>query len=134
MKSLYIRFNSCFTSTTAGSSAVRIVVVYDKQANATQCTAAQVFNADAITGMNLLDNRERFEVIIDKMVKHSSTDPIAFKKYRTLNHPVIYNGTNGGTIADIVTGSLTCFVCQQGGIITNAPTNTLRCRVRFVDS
>jgi len=135
MKSIYVRFNSCFTSTTAGSSAIRIMIVYDKQPNAAQYAVTDLLSSNVITGMINLDNRERFLVLCDQVVPvHSATDPLNFVWYKKVNLPVIYNGTNGGTIADITTGTLTAQICQQNGIITNAPTNTFRARIRFEDA
>lgn len=106
---------------------LRLVLVQDTQTNATQMTAAQLFNdaGNAIDTLNSFQNPNnfgRFRVWKDKMVCISNlnlaggpttADVIqagwkgTFKINITFKQPVVvhFNATNGGTVADIVDNS-----------------------------
>jgi len=106
---------------------LRLVLVQDTQTNATQMTAAQLFNdaGNAIDTLNSFQNPNnfgRFRVWKDKMVcisnlnlagSPTTADVIqagwkgTFKINITFKQPVVvhFNATNGGTVADIVDNS-----------------------------
>lgn len=137
MKSCLIRGTFSMAATSTGGSPIRLVLVYDKQANGAQPATTDVFLADNFSSQNNLNNRDRFVILSDFI-----SDPIAaagnysvgFKMYKKLNLETMFNGTNGGTIADITSGSLYLFMCQNGSIGTAAPSLNIRTRVRFVDA
>lgn len=144
MTSLEIRWNGSFAATSAGSTPLRLCVVYDKQSNALAPTATDVFQIDAISSMMNLGNSRRFKVIVDELVENvSSAGPNAW--YRKIWRDFTAKGTKPGlevefndnstnTITSIQTGSLFAFVWQNGNLITAAPTQALYSRVRFVDN
>lgn len=136
MKSLLIRWNGSMAPTSAGASGLRLVVVYDKQANAAIPATTDVFVVDQMSSpMNLANNR-RFKIVMDEEIDCIGTGgPQAWniKRYVKLNLNTEYNQTNGGTIADITSGSLIAYFYQAGTIITAAPTNSFYSRIRFVD-
>lgn len=137
MKSLYINFACSMAATSAGSSPIRILVVYDSQANAAAPATTDVVQSDLIYSPNNLNNRTRFVTLLDKLIPCLSTaGPAAFHKkyFKKLNHEVVFNSGNAGTIGDIQTGSVYLFVWQNGNIITASPTNAIYVRIRFEDA
>ena len=144
MTSLEIRQLGSFAATTAGSSPLRLVVVYDRQSNAVAPLATDVFQIDQISSMMNLSNGRRFKVIIDELVENvSSAGPSGWnrKLWRDFTAKgtkpgleVTFNTASTATISSIQTGSLYAFVWQNGNLITAAPTQALYSRVRFVDN
>lgn len=136
MRSLLIRWNGCLAQTSVAGSGLRMVVVYDKQTNGALPATTDVFAADQMSSpMNLANNR-RFEVVMDEEIPCVGTGgPQAWniKRYVKLNHVVEFNQVNGGTIADITSGSLIAYFYQAGTLISANPTNSFYARVRFVD-
>jgi len=93
---------------------IRVLIVYDRQTNATALTGSQVFVSagdqfDVFRPRNL-ENRRRFKILFDRTYYCSGTAESAsgrtFKFYRKLNHPITFNNGDAGTVADITTGSL----------------------------
>ena len=135
---------AALTATTAGSSPLRLVVVYDRQSNAVAPLATDVFQIDQISSMMNLSNGRRFKVIIDELVENvSSAGPSGWnrKLWRDFTAKgtkpgleVTFNTASTATISSIQTGSLYAFVWQNGNLITAAPTQALYSRVRFVDN
>lgn len=104
---------------------IRLMLVRDKQTNATQMTGAQLMtpqsaNTLAVLSFQNIDNFGRFEVLKDKTIViedpnlvgtdtlHDNNGKI---RYFKINHkfkfPISmrFNATNGGTVADIVDNS-----------------------------
>lgn len=96
-----------------------------------------------------LNNRDRFKIYKDKewvfdpyvnittatQAQASTVRQVAnFKVYKKINLEVIYNATNGGTIADITSGAL--YMAWIGSTVSgNADGNAiLSTRVRYIDA
>lgn len=125
------------------SSNVRFTVVWDKQANGSAPTAADLFQASATPANSNfnLNNRQRFQTLYDKRISlnpvdsahtshHSGSIPIRVKGKTT-----VYKST-GGAIADIATGSLYLIVCgtaANGGVAATKPVFNYNSRTRYVD-
>lgn len=132
------------------SSFVRLILVQDKQTNASQMNAAQLFGT-AITGSQAIlayqnvDNFGRFKVLKDKWVtlappnvSHLANDTIGYPGYKRtmkISHrfmvpqEVRFNAANNGTIADIVDNSWHFIaVCSSNEL---GPTLTYYCRCSF---
>jgi len=111
----------------SSSGFVRLLLIYDQQNNSLNSTATTQAAALLQTPTNLnspmlLDNRERFKILADKYIPlgASATDAAGYEQLGTfptenkmhrfkskgLKLDVIFNGTNGGTNADIITGSI----------------------------
>lgn len=136
MKSLYVIWEGSMAATSAGASALRLLIVYDKQANAAAPVATDVLASDAIYDMNNLSNSRRFVTLMDKTIDSVGTGgPQSWflKEYKKLNLITEFNTGTAGTIADITSGSVYAFVWQNGNLITAAPTNALKVRIRFTD-
>lgn len=141
MKSLYWIFQGNIATTTTNGGSVRLVILYDKEAEGaapTIAAAAQTdaFNRDDILAQQNLNNRDRFVVLVDEIIECiGSAGPQGFmrKGYRKVALPVIFNASAAATVAAINTGSVYAF-CWQDGMVTTAPVTNLQTRIRFEDA
>ena len=136
MKSLLFRWTWNLAATSTGGSPVRIMIVYDKQANAATPAITDILLADSHISQNNLNNRDRFVVLSDEIsepVSVQGTPSISGVIYKKLNLETVFNGTNGGTVADITSGSIHVLFSQTAGIGTANPTVNWRSRIRFYD-
>jgi len=136
LKSLYVRWSSIFVAGAGGGGAIRILVVYDKQANAAAPSITDILLANDFNSPNNLSNRDRFVTLTDFVSDQLSSganlaDCGVFHK--TLNLETMFNAGSAGTIADITSGSVYMFIAQSGGITTTAPTLSYRSRIRYTD-
>lgn len=138
MKSLYIRGYLTMAATSTLAASYRVLVVYDKQANAAPPTAAQILESDFFYGLNNLGNSRRFETLCDHVTECIGTggpNGTNFTIFKKMNHAVEFNATNGGTIADIQTGSVYALIYMSApGIGVATPANAIQCRIRFSDA
>jgi len=141
--SLSWKWSANYAATTAGSSPMRLLVVYDRQPNAALPNTTDVVNQDYINAHMNLNNSKRFLVIVNEEFEGLSIQGpnsffkkgyVSFQKRFKCTLPTEFNDVNGGTIADITTGSFVAFTWQSGGIITAAPTDTLDFRIRYIDN
>lgn len=137
MKSIYIRGNLQMAATTTGYCPVRILVVYDKQTNATAPSASDILVADAVNNVNNLSNSRRFVTLFDEIIPViGSAGPQAayVTLYKKLNHVVEFNAGSAGTVGDIQTGSIYSLIYANN--LTGGATllNGLVCRIRFADN
>jgi len=143
MKSLYWMFQGTTAPTTTGGGSVRLVIVYDKEAEGAAPTIAaglqtDIFNQDSIEAMQNLDNRDRFIVLVDEIIECIGTaGPQAFmrKGYRKIQLPVVFNSNANAVIGAINTGSVygvTWF--SQGTFGVAKPLLDLQTRIRFEDA
>lgn len=158
MKSLYIRGRVTTEATTGASIAAdinagpqhfRMIIFVDLQPNgATPGVTDLLVEALPSSQLNL-NNRDRFKVIKDK---NWYVDPIVtnatpktfsafnktgdvFKTYKKLGQEVIFNATNGGTIADITSGALYMFWIGNQAAGTQTDGNAIvSTRVRYTDN
>lgn len=137
MKSLMIRFSAIMANTSGGATAGRIMVVYDKQSNATAPAATDILLADSIISVNNLGNSKRFVTIWDKLIPcigSAGPQSVLQAKYKVLNLPVDFNIGSAGTIGDIQTGSLYIMIYTNATITTAATNWAFDTRVRFSDA
>lgn len=130
MKSLLLRITIGHNATYDGTpNLLRICLVYDKQAQGTTFTNADLFsyidNSGSMTSSPIApvnpQNRDRFIVLMDKMIYESGRPTTSvgegptynigrnnmIKKYiRLRNLETLYGQGNTGTISDIMSGSL----------------------------
>lgn len=136
IKSLLVRWSCELRSTSTVGGNIRILIVYDKQANATAPVITDILLADAFNSPNNLSNRDRFVTLCDYMSESISINgnaTVANVIYKSLNLEEMFNAGSAGTIGDITSGSIYMFVAQSGGIATTAPDMLARCRVRYTD-
>lgn len=144
------------TNQTASDAAasVRLVLYIDQQTNGTMAQGEDIMNASAaanalntVCSMQATKNFGRFRVLTDKTLVIQNPNMVwdgtnveqgglikPFKITIKFKKPVVvrYNGTNGGTIADVIDNSFhflgTC------SAISLAPTMTYECRVVYKDA
>jgi len=128
------------TATTPFAGTVRMLIIYDKQTNATAPTVAQILEqTDALSFMNM-DNRDRFSVLIDKQIaidQFGGNGSRVVKLFKRSALPTIFNSGTAGTVADMTTGSvyLVLLNIQAGAVVTDTnPDIAFKSRIRFDDS
>lgn len=142
LTSIYWQLEASLAATTAGSSPVRMVLVYDKDANGAAPTVAtgavtDIFAADQLNAPMNLNNRDRFIILSDEIIECLGTagpQAIYRKGYRKVSLPMVFNATATATITAIQTGSIYAVFWQNGNLITANPTNSLWVRTRFTDA
>lgn len=140
MKSVQLRmqFKREDTATTT-VQAVRVGLFYDKQPNAALPAITEVY--DSGTGVNStwlrnLSNSERFYCLFDEVYTLDGAGGSTIKCdsiYRKLNLPTQFNQTNGGTIADITTGSLILIYAGNTAAGADDMDVEIQARVRYTD-
>ena len=120
---------------------VRLMWVYDKQANATAPTVASILQTAAADSPMNLDNRDRYTVLCDKqyaMDQSGGHQSVQVKMYKRINLQTVFNAGTAGTIGDINTGSLYLLVTQANGNAAVTPTNVpvinFYSRIRYEDA
>lgn len=154
LKTLFIRGQiaqntaySTLTASTRPGGLCRLIVFLDMQPNGTAPLYTDLLNLQAPWAQLNLNNRDRFKVLKDKIVAldpfvYNTTSQTSaatgantvkvFKFFKNINIETIFNGTNGGTIADINSGALWLFTI--GNWSTQAPTLEFTARVRYNDA
>lgn len=112
-------------------------VVYDKQPNAAAFTWVDVYTADAAYPLlRNLNNRKRFKILGQGTVVVPKTGAdymqIPLEWYKKVKLATEYNATNGGTIADITSGSL-YFILRSGANGATFPALYASARIRYTD-
>lgn len=136
IKSLLLKYQWQLAPTSTGGSPLRILVVYDKQANGAAPAITDILLADNFNSPNNLSNRDRFVTIFDRITDPVSTGDqfaIADVNFKSLELEQMFNAGSAGTIADITSGSIYLFVAQMGGIGTANPFFAYRSRIRYTD-
>lgn len=121
----------------ATASAVRCILVYDKQPNGAAFPLGSLLAPGPtipFDGVRNLDYRDRFIVLRDWTVSLSiNGDRIKnIHKYVKMALKPVYDNSNTGTISDIQTGALYFVMVSNEG--TNFPAVTYSLRVRFYDA
>jgi len=114
-------------------------IVYDRQTNAAAPAWADVYTADALVPqLRNLNNRKRFKILGSGYISTPAVGAdyitVPFEFYRKLKHPVEFNATNGGTVADITTGGLFWMIRGQSAQGADDVTFAGSSRVRFADN
>lgn len=136
MKSVYVRAVLSLGATTTVGSPVRMIIFYDKQANAFAPNVTDLLSADDFTRPNNLNNRDRFVVICDQVTAVASVagDPVAtIEVYKKINLETIFNAGTAGTVGDMTSGSLWLTFAQTGQAGTANAQFKWYSRVRFDD-
>lgn len=142
MRSLYWTWRGALSTTATGSTAVRLLIVYDKESEAGAPSiyvpsASDIVNQDNINAKMNLDNRDRFIVLLDEVVETlSQAGPLCFyrKGYRKVQLPVVFNSINTATIGAIQTGGVYAVMWSDGNLVAGSMVSVLDTRIRFVDN
>jgi len=137
MRSIQFQYTTRATTATGLAQQHRIMLVYDRQTNATPLTAAQVLTSASTLAPRNLENRKRFKILYDRTFainpSTESDSEISRRFYRRLRHPITFNGNNAGTVGDITTGSLYLVVVGTIPVGSTAGSITFCSRVRYQD-
>jgi len=136
LKSLLMRYRGNIATTSVGGGVVRMMIIYDKQANATAPTILDILERDDFTSPNNLSNRDRFVTLCDHMspaVSQNGDQSIASVVYKPLNLETMFNDGVAGTVGDITSGSIYFFYAQTSGITVTGPNFEWDFRVRYAD-
>lgn len=154
VKSIYIRGRVAITnfiiqppgvSTIIPTGQARLIVFIDKQPNGAVPLIGDLLNTAEPGSQLNLNNRDRFQIITDKIYSFDASltngTSYAFfnqtqyniKIYKKVSIETIFNGTNGGTIADINSGAI--YMCWVGNANTQGGGQTaiVSTRCRYVD-
>lgn len=115
MKKIMCRWSGVGTAGFPGN--VRILVVYDKQANGAACANTDVLVSATFNAFNNLNNRDRFITLMDEITPTISTSDEAAAGIitRKISLETIFNSGNTGNVGDIQTGSIFYFLATQIG-------------------
>lgn len=136
LKALLMKGWVSLASTSVGGSPIRILAVYDKQANGVAPVITDILLADSFTSPNNLSNRDRFVTIFDNYTEIISTGnnfSAAVNLFKQFDLEEMFNAGTAGDITDITSGSIYVFAAQNSNITTAAPTVSMRYRVRYTD-
>lgn len=133
LKSLLFRWNaSSFTST----SAIRILIVYDRDTNGAIPTITDVLSLENFNAPNNLSEGSRFVVLVDEI--HELVTPQGFaragKIFKKINLPMTFNNSAQGDITSIEEGAIYAMVATPFGGVQNQ-TNGIGyySRIRYTD-
>jgi len=104
---------------------------------ATAPAITDILLADAFNSPNNLTYRDRFVTIFDQItepVDAGGPNERSMTCYKKLNLETLWNAGTDALIGSIASGSMYLFVAQSGSIATNAPSVTIRSRVRYTDN
>lgn len=141
--SLKVMWQGSLASTTTGTGSLRLLIVYDKQANAASPAATDILLTDNIYAPMNLNNSRRFKIIRDYEIPCVGTagpqswmlkDYIKLAKGSKPGLPIEFNNGSNGNVTDITTGSFTALTYQSGSLLTASPSNNLHIRARFTDA
>jgi len=126
LSSILIRYTAYLGGDSTFGSPVRIMVFYDKQANATAVTTAASFPlvSNTFTSPNELSYRDRFVTIFDHITEPLSVNAnasVAGTLYKKLQLEMIFNTGADATIGSISTGAIYVMAAQNGVVGTNGP-------------
>jgi len=137
MASLYVRATANMAGTSTNGGLVRMIVVYDKQANAQAPAVTDILASDSFFSPNNLSNRDRFVTLIDHVFDpigtntSIATSDVTFKK--SINLETMFNPGTAGTIGDITSGSIYILAAQNGSVGVAGPNCQFYSRIRYAD-
>jgi len=132
----------------------RIVILWDMQPNGTVPLYTDVFTDGQPQAQLNLNYRDRFSIVKDKVISFDAVTALPgitaqtpilefnttisnVKIFKKFKKEVIFNGSNGGTYADIASGALWMFLVGSGAITNfgeDASIFLWSSRVRYEDS
>jgi len=148
VKSIFIRgyvrteVSASLGAVNVSSQMVRVIVLLDEQPNGGLPAVTDVLQTSDPAAQLNLNNRDRFRVLKDKTWTFdpylagstASRQIYPFKWYLKCNIDTLFNAVNGGTIADITSGSILTLVVGSNGAGVNTDANAyFSTRCRFLD-
>lgn len=133
LKSFLMRgYTSNSDSTGAYTGPVRVLVVYDRQANGTPPLITDVLVGDSFYSVVNLNKSKRFLIIADTVQQSSSSGFTSVKIFKKMQLETQFSAT-GATIADINSGSIYVFT---SGVNPGTPVQYINwySRMRYSDA
>ncbi len=126
-----IKIHASATDTT-----LRYLILLDKQCNGVNTTAPELFQDNTVSDIMVSplnpDNKFRFKILYNKLVRLSPTIPsVQLKKYIKVDYIIRYDG-NAGTTADITSNNILVLLFSDE--VTNDPTVTHNVRMSYIDN
>lgn len=141
MKSYQVNYTAYAApaASTGLSTTGRIMIVYDKQANAAAPAITDVLVTATGFSLKNLNNSERFTILKDKLFVTMATagqsdQQQSGRLYGKIHLPTMFNAGDAGTVADITTGALYVITCGNIGAGADDSECAFRARVRFYDA
>lgn len=133
-------FNAHLASVTqAPSETFRVSLVYDRQSDGANVAYTDVYSVNgsinAPYATRNINNIDRFVVLKDWVLNLNSslTTTQLMEHYCAVSHDTRYNGTNGGTYADISTGGLWLVYASDNAVMADEGQLNGYCRVAYAD-
>lgn len=120
---------------TAGGNVVRIVLVYDKQANNAAPAVTDIFTENNVLSTNNLNNADRFVILKDKLIGPGGGFSVGPKMgvFSVKTQMETLYGLNTDVIGAINSGSIWMLAAFDGTTTEAVGTLNMRIRLRFVD-
>lgn len=135
MKSVHIRMNLSVNVPTSASTAIRCLVVYDKESNGAAPLATDILAQDTSCAANNLYRPGRFTTLMDEFIHPMNGNACGYfiDRYVKIGLPVLFNSGNAGTVADISSGAVYVLINTNSMAYTNITGNT-NARIRYTDA
>lgn len=138
MTKFQLRYSATLNAAgSTGGSPIRIMMIYDKQANATMPNITDILIVDSFLATNQLANRDRFITLMDIITEPLSLAgnfAIAGQEVRREKLEVCFNSGTDATINSITTGSVVVMFAQCGNIAAQNPAISWVSRIRYKDN
>lgn len=123
------------SATQTGESAIRLVLVYDRQTNGALPAAVDILAVDNIAGLYNRYNADRFEILYDETFPFGSVESttICLNELIANGFPCNYFSTTFNNVQDIMEGSLVLLTYSTSNLTTAGPAGNLYTRVYFDD-
>jgi len=137
LRSIDVKVNVTPQSTSNVPQTCRVMLTIDREPRGTTANFSDIVISGVMMGAYELNNRKRFQTILDEYIDLGTFDQgtnktIVFKK--SLYLPVVFNATNGGTIADIQENTvLISMIGDQSAAGSTYATLQGTVRFRFTD-
>lgn len=115
---------------------LRILVVYDKNANAATATLATVLNAATISDLPAVTQKSRFKILLDKTLELNQTSAtplqkLDFHEFLRIKNSCQMSQFADGTATQPVSGGLTLYTIGDVAAGANAAASTINARLYF---
>jgi len=137
IKSVFLRGTVGPAPTSTGGCSFRIIVVYDRQTNASTPAITDILLNDDFRSPNNLANRERFVTLMDIVSPPQSMAgdyEIGVERYLRTNLEMNFNTGTTAVIGAISSGAIWMFAAQSGSLATANGVFRYQTRVRYVDN
>jgi len=134
LKSLLVNWSWGGSNITGGAQ-LRVLILYDKQTDGQFPAVNEVVEQNDFHSPLDLARQDRFILLgsfLTPPVSAQNNLNVSGRFYKKMNLPMLFSGA-GGTIGDIVSGSIFMMCAQQDGVTGGTPQFQYYARVRFTD-